>query len=207
MTIANYSDLLAELNLELARDETSRAPNLIAQVEADLHANRYFRLIDMQTNATLTTTGGTNTVAAPSDILQIDSLFANTSPSEITYMPENQMASLFYDPSIVGRPEFYTIVGSVIKFAPTPDAAYDYTIRYKQKIPALTFANPTNWLLSKNPNVYLHGCAYFFSPKIKDYQQMQMYEALYSRAVQALIDSSTGYEYPSAGIASYTVDR
>lgn len=207
MSIANYSDLVAEFNAEIARTETARVPNLISQVEADLHSNRDFRISDMQTTTALVTVAGVNTVALPADILQLDEVFLDSDPGSLRYAPENQ-TNVDYSQSEVSRPTFYTILGNkTIKLTPTPDAAYNITLRYKAKIPALTSINTTNWLLTKNPNVYLFGCAYFFSPKMKDYKQFQMYEALYARAVRQTIDADIGYAYPANELSTYTFDR
>lgn len=207
MAIATYSDLVSEFNSEIARTETSRAPNLIAQVEADLHSNKDFRISDMQTSSTLVTVAGTATVALPTDILQVDELFLQDDPGALRYMPEN-LTNVEYSQTETARPNFYTILGNkTIKLTPTPDAAYNITIRYKAKIPALTSLNTTNWLLTKNPNIYLYGCAYFFSPKMKDFKQFQMYEALYTRAVRQTIDADIGYAYPSNELSSYNFDR
>lgn len=207
MTIETYSDLVAAFNVEFGRDETARIPTLIAQVEADLNANKNFRLQDMQKDATLTTVGGTDTVALPSDYLQLDQLFFNAGAPPLRYMPENQANSL-YTAQQVARPEFYSILaGNRLKFTPTPDSAYSLTLRYKAKIPALTSLAPTNWLLTKNPNVYLHGCAFYFSPKIKDYRQVEMYRSFYDRTVTMLIDADNSYSYPNSEVASYVVDR
>ena len=49
----------------------------------------------------------------------------------------------------------YTVVGSTIKVRPIMDG--DLTVTYYGKIPALTPANPTNWLLEKAPDVYLYA--------------------------------------------------
>lgn len=207
MTIATYSDLVSAFNSEFGRDETARIPTLIAQVEADLHANRSFRVVDMQEDYTLTTTPNAATAALPADYLQMDQLFFDSGTPAIRYLPESQM-SAYYQAGQVARPEFFTILpGNRIKFSPTPDAAYSLTLRYKAKIPALTSLAPTNWLLTKNPNIYLHGCAFFFCPKIKDYRQMEAYRGFYERAVGMLIDSDNSYLYPDSGMASYTVDR
>jgi hypothetical protein len=207
MGISTYSDLVAEFNLEIARTETSRIDGLIAQVEADLNNNKYFRISDMQVEDTLSTSAGISTVAMPADTLTADELFLDTSPSAIEFMPENLMAVRF-DPSYVARPSFYCFLGTKnIKFAATPDAAYSFTFRYKQKIPNLSSGSPTNWLLTKNPNIYLHGCAYYFSVKIKDYDQMNVYKGLYSQAVQATIDADESITIPDTALAMYTVDR
>jgi hypothetical protein len=208
VAIDNYSDLVAAFNEEIARVETSRVPNLLAQVEADLNSNKDFRLSDMQITVTLTTVANNSSVALPSDFLQLDALFIDSEPARISYLPENQANSL-QSQTVSGRPVYYTILGNkTLKLYPAPDRAYGIILRYKAKVPALTSLAPINWLLTKNPNIYLHGAAFFFAPKLKDYRQLEMYRSFYDRAVRMAIDSdTTSYSLPSNDLPTYALDR
>jgi len=62
---------------------------------------------------------------------------------------------LLFPSNRVGQPQVYAISGSTLLIAPSPDAAYTIRLVYKQAIPALSDANPTNWLLAKHPDLYL----------------------------------------------------
>jgi hypothetical protein len=62
---------------------------------------------------------------------------------------------LLYPASRVGQPQVYAISGSSLLVAPSPDAAYRLRLVYKQAIPALSDASPTNWLLTKHPDLYV----------------------------------------------------
>jgi hypothetical protein len=55
----------------------------------------------------------------------------------------------------VGQPQVYAVSGSSLLIAPSPDAAYTIRLVYKQALPALSENNPTNWLLNKQPDLYL----------------------------------------------------
>ena len=57
-------------------------------------------------------------------------LSSNTSPIEVLeYYTPNALDS-HYTSNAVGKPRAYTIIGSEIKFAPTPDSGYTAEIVY-----------------------------------------------------------------------------
>jgi hypothetical protein len=62
---------------------------------------------------------------------------------------------LLYPSNRVGQPQAYAISGSSLLIAPAPDSAYAIRLTYKQAIPALSDANPTNWLLTRHPDLYV----------------------------------------------------
>ena len=59
-----------------------------------------------------------------------------------------------------GSPFRYTIVGNQLRFNPPPDSGSTYTVTldYYGTLLALSDANPTNFLFTSNPRIYLAGC-------------------------------------------------
>jgi hypothetical protein len=49
----------------------------------------------------------------------------------------------------------YAIDGQNIVLGPLPNATCTLTLKYKAAITSLTADNPANWLLTKNPDLYL----------------------------------------------------
>ena len=57
---------------------------------------------------------------------------------------------------VSGTPRSYAIVDGSITFAPG-NVTTPITMLYRRRLPALTAASPTNWLLTLAPDVYLYG--------------------------------------------------
>ena len=151
MTIAVYSELVTELEQYLARtDYDPRIPTFIALTEAKL--NRLLDDPNMEVRATATGSGQYTTL--PSDFKRM--LGVSTGNNyRLQEVSESYISGL--DQTKTGDPRLYALVGGGITFAPINNAA-NITMLYVRRIPALTAAAPTNWLLTLAPDVYLYGC-------------------------------------------------
>lgn len=125
--------------------------DFIALAEARL--NRELRLREMEASEDLTLTDGEADL--PADYLSLRGVTALTSPKRpLAYTsPDGLDRAYPSDPS--GWPCVFTIEGAKIKVRPT--TASDIRLAYYAKIPALSDANTSNWLLAKAPNAYLHA--------------------------------------------------
>jgi hypothetical protein len=149
MALANYTDLVTAINGWLNRsDMNAIAPDLIALAEAEF--NRLLRTPDMEQRSTATLNG--EALAVPADFLGLRSMssqnakFEFTAPDDLFAIPE----------SYTGYPYYVTVTDGQFFFRPVPsDGAVE--IVYFQRIPALTAGNPTNWLMTKYPDLYLFG--------------------------------------------------
>jgi len=105
------------------------------------------------TDNTLTTTG--KTIALPADYQSIRSirLELNGVNNDLRYRAPEQM--IIRDAS--GLPSFFTVSGTNIVFDRVPDAVYTVNLQYFAKPTALSSANPTNTILTNNPDIYLFG--------------------------------------------------
>jgi hypothetical protein len=61
---------------------------------------------------------------------------------------------------------------------------------YYGKIPSLSDAAPSNWLLVKAPDVYLYGALTHAAPFLMDDARMQTFGQIYLARVQSLQDES-----------------
>ena len=146
----NYTDLVSDLEAYLNRtDFTTRIPRFIELTEARL--NRLLEDPEMEVISTATTAG--QYLALPSDFGEMRSINVGT------YRLNQATAADFSGfPSISGIPSTYGIFDGQIAFAPIPATGSGVTMLYTRKIPALTVSNPTNWLLTRAPDLYLYGC-------------------------------------------------
>src|SRR5262249_54441955 len=59
--------------------------------------------------------------------------------------------------AVTGAPRLYAIVGEFIQVYPVPNGAYEAVLTWRARIPPLSDANPTNWVLANHPDAYLYG--------------------------------------------------
>ena len=150
MTIATYSELQTEIEAYLNRtDYTPRIPTFIALTESRL--NRLLDDPNMEVRATATGSGQYTTL--PTDFSRMVGVTTGNN-YELQQVSESQITSL--NQTLTGDPRKYAIVGNAITFAPI-NAAAAITMLYIRRLPALTAAAPTNWLLTLAPDIYLYG--------------------------------------------------
>lgn len=155
MTLSTYSDLSAAIT-DFMNDAnlSSKVDTFIALAEARF--NRVLDTLDQQSSTTLD--GSTVSIPLPADFYEVRGLYLNgqyTLPLEALTL--NALKSIYPD-NINGTPAAYAIDGPNIVLGPLPNAACTLTLNYKQQIQGLSAANPTNWLLTKHPDLYLTAC-------------------------------------------------
>lgn len=103
-----------------------------------------------------TATANDEYLALPTDYLEMIYLKISGDPDRFLdpLTPIQATRSGYNDES--GKPSHFTVVGSELKFIPTPDASYTAEMLYYKKIPGLV-TNSTNDILTEAPSVYLYG--------------------------------------------------
>lgn len=187
MSITNYSELQASVASWLNRgDLTASIPDFITLAEAQMNIDLKARAMDIKT--TLPTVGGVRTVALPTDMLEMRRLqVAGTYNQPLSYRSPDELSSDFADNSSA-QPAVFTVIGANLELAPIPDAVYSLELTYRQKIPALTPSNTTNWLLTAWPNAYLYGALLAATPFIMNDARISVWQALYKIAVDGIND-------------------
>lgn len=121
-----------------------------AQIRRDL-AGQSIRVRDMETTTDLTPTSGV--VTLPTNFLAMKRVQARTSsPRRLEYKPQDWLDEAYPD-GAEGDPSFYTVAGTSLSMFPLTDS--DIRITYYAYPTALSDNDPTNWLLTKYPDVYL----------------------------------------------------
>lgn len=186
MALATYTDLQTSVAGWLNRpDLTAQIPDFITLAETRLN-----RDLDnaraMETKVTLTTpSDGSNTVAAPADLLEMQRLLLLDSQNVVLqYLTPDEFAAR-HASNRSGRPEDFTVTGGSIELGPTPDAAYTLQLSYFQKLPSLA-ANGSNWLLSAWPDAYLWATLCAAQPFLMNDGRLPTFERLYAQAVQSI---------------------
>jgi hypothetical protein len=87
---------------------------------------------------------------------------------------------------VAGRPESVRLTAGQFEIYPTPDGPYNVSLLYRGRIPALSAAAPSNWLLADAPDALLYGALGNAAPYLKDDARLTVWAALYQSAVDAL---------------------
>ena len=195
MSITNYTELQASIANWLHRsDLTAVIPDFITLAETRMNGTLVSR--NMEARVTLTCTPANRYVSFPSDMMDMKRIAViDSDPAAILQYksPDQLMEDNAYI-AATSRPACFTVVGSTIELAPTPDKAYPLELVYMQRIPPLSVANPTNWVLNQNPNIYLYGALMSSAPFTQDEDMHPLWEKKYLAAAEVInsVDWYTG---------------
>jgi hypothetical protein len=169
--IPDYSTLISVIADELDRDDlTATIPQFIQLAEAVL--NRELRTPDMESSTLLNATS--ENVALPSDYLAMRSIYIEGSPDRpLRGMAPTAIRQQF-DGS-AGTPVAYTLVSGGLRLEPPPSSTIQLQLDYFARIEGLSDSSPSNWMLEKNPDVYLDASLYFAYKRLKNKDEERAY--------------------------------
>lgn len=192
-TITTYALLQTAVTEWLARDQDAtliaRIPTFIQLFEAKMNRTLFVRQMETRSTA-LTDVGSTEPefISLPDDFQSMRRIRLSSVAGKpcLEFKSGTQMDEFrFSTANVVGRPLYFTIFGSEIELAPTPDIAYTLEMVYRQTILPLATNDP-NWLLLLAPDLYLYGSLLEATPYIKEDERLQTWGALYTGARDAL---------------------
>lgn len=185
MAITDYSSLQTSVASWLHRsDLTAQIPDFIALAEAKLSADLAARAMEART--TLAVTAGNAYLTLPADMLEMHRLSVQGDPVRVLSYRSPDELQQDYPFSMSGKPAVFAVLGNEMQLAPVPDADYTLELTYKQRIPALSPSNSTNWLLSAWPNAYLYGALCAAQPYLVNDERLPTFQALYREAVDGI---------------------
>lgn len=189
MALNTYDQLLASLAGWLMRDDlTAVLPDFVALAEADM-SNR-LRLRSMLTEATVSDAGG----ALPADCVRVRSV-ARDGYGHLGFASDASVAD--YSVGLRGGQSLYwTIEGNSLVIGPEQTGAGTVTLRYYQRIPALSASNQTNAVLLASPACYLYGALKQSAPYLADDLRVATWDTLYTQACDLLQAADDDAEYP-----------
>lgn len=133
----------------------------------------------METTATISPTS--ELYPLPSDYLSFRNVTALTDPRRQLDAVVPEYLESNYPNREAGYPAFFAIEGDSIRVAPT--TPNDIELRYYAKLDLAT--DTTNWLLTKNPDIYLFGSLTQAAAYLSD-DAVAKWGALYETAIAAL---------------------
>lgn len=157
MALANFTDLQsALLSWSERQDLTSLTTDFITLADARIRtklAEAEIRTREMETTADVTPSSGVCTL--PTDFMAMIRVQARTSaPRRLEYKPQDWLDEAYPD-SAEGNPSFYSIIGPSLRMYPLTTS--DIRMTYWAYPAVLSAGNPTNWLITKYPNIYLYA--------------------------------------------------
>lgn len=148
-SIADYAALLVDAGEYSGRNDIAHLfPRFVGL--AELKLNRMLRVSEMEATTALSVVEGD--APLPADYLEARQVLT-ASGRPIRAMALQQLAG--NGSAGAGAPLGYAVVGNRIRAFPPGN--YGLTMTHYARIPSLSAASPTNWLLQKAPDVYLYG--------------------------------------------------
>lgn len=197
----NYADLQQLVEDHLARsDLSSWFQSFVASAETWLNYGSEetppLRVREMETIATLTPAAGV--VTLPADYLEYERVSeALSSRRTLDYVTPDQ-AERWYPDGAAGVAEQFTIIGESLYTYPL--AQSDISLLYYRSIPPLTAVDDTNWLLTKNQNIYLHAVLFAAYTFTKDADLASAHAGLASALIAGMNQSGVMAKYARAGV-------
>jgi hypothetical protein len=189
VALDTYIGLQGEIADWLDREDlTSKIPTFIRLFEAQ--AERKLRLRQMLVTNEQGLTPLTGRIVLPDNFLALHNLSIldpTGNPLPITYAAKHQVDQRRTDLVIAGRPRVYTLSKNFIELAPLPDVEYTYEVSYWERLPKLSDAVTSNWLLLDHPDLYLYGSLMQAEPYLKHDERV----SLWGTALDTLLDDLT----------------
>ena len=182
--ITNYGELLAAAADWLNRaDLADQMPSFVMM--ATVQFNREFRFRDMMVRAEATSAD--EFVELPSDWLEHYSLVLASGGPPLRYVSEKESNEIKGSVNGMSGPVgAYTLIGNAIELIPAPGDDVDLKMVYYQRIPNLSDTAPTNWLLTKSPDLYLFSTLLQAAPYLKDDQRLQTWAQLRTAVAETM---------------------
>ena len=182
MSIATYTDLKAKIAEYLARDDlTATIPDFIKLAEAKFNRELFVR--QMETRATTTidlNSSEPEFISLPDDFQSMRRVRLSSLEGKplLEFKSGVQMDEYRAKTSnVTGQPRYFTIFGTEMELAPTPDSAVTVEMVYRANVPALSDTQADNWLLLSAPDAYLYGSLLEAAPYMKEDARIQVWGA------------------------------
>lgn len=204
MAITSYSTLKTAIADWLNRaDLDQQIPDFVALAESTL--NDILRSSFMVTSSPVAITAGK--ASLPSTALEIVYAQVASTPTEPLEQvtPQQLMMLRRARTKSAANPRFFAVVGRNVLVTPSPSGALSVDLDYYQKIPALSDASPTNWLLTEAPHVYLYTALLHATPFLMDDARYAVFQNAVSQQVMSAVRSSQTLSFDDVKTAGFSL--
>jgi len=185
----NYTDLQTNIAAFLNRDDLAATiPTFITLAEAQMARDvRHWRMEKRQT-----TTFDEGFEELPADWVETIRLQVNDKPMELASREE---IARWKRSGATGQPRYFCHSAGNLEIWPEPGGSDTAELLYIARIPALSDAALTNWLITEAPDAYLYGSLIQSAPYLVEDERVNVWASLYSAAVQNLNQASERARY------------
>lgn len=182
MSITTYAELKSSIGDFLNRDDlTSVIPTFISLAEARIARD----LSHWKQEKRVTTDVDGRYENLPTDWISIIQV-QYTDGGVISSASSSEMAAYRAQSNTAAKPSYWRLTANEMEFYPIPDETYNITMLYKARIPALSDADPDNWLLTYAPDIMLYAALMQSAPYLADDARVSIWGSLYQSGVEAL---------------------
>jgi hypothetical protein len=185
-----YTSLVADVTLYLERSDAqtiNQIPSFINLAESIISDE--LKILGQQQTVSTTLVQGDPTLQKPTRWRKTTSMNITVAGERFPLLLRKYeyMRNYWPTPTDEDVPKFYGDYDFDHWFiAPTPDDNYAIEILYYEKIQPLDATNQTNWFTINAPQAMLYGTLLQAMPFLKNDSRVQLWQALYDRAVQTL---------------------
>lgn len=200
MALGNYTQLKAAVASWLHMSELSATiPDFITLAETTI--NRELFSTRQEVEETLTATIGDRYLTTTNPIIEPVSLWLTTYQPR-SFMNFRMIERLFVRPE-TGLPIDWSIDAGRIVMDIEPDLTYTFVFRHRLNY-QLSDANPTNWLLTNHPDVYLFGSLVNASVFIRDNENNQI--EIWNQAFLQALAAVKAIEHRTKALSTLTTE-
>lgn len=194
MSIASYGDLIAAGTEWLARDQdtffVNRLPDFITLSEAKFNRELFVRQMEVRSTTEVDISSAEpEFISLPSDFQSMRRirLSSVSGKPRLEFKSGAQMDDYrFASGDSADQPRYFTVLGSELELAPTPDQNYTIEMVYRANLPPLNVDNASNWLLEQAPDLYLYGMLLEAMPYIQKDERIQTWLLGFTTALDGL---------------------
>jgi hypothetical protein len=196
MAISTYSELKTAIANFLNRDDlTDIIPTFISLAEAQLARD----MRSWRQEKRVETTLDERYEALPGDFLEGRRFILGTG-EQLRPIASEDMAEMRASNSTAGKPVYFYLSADQIEFYPTPTGTETLDMVYYARIPALSDAEPTNWLLTNYPDVLLYGALVHTAGYLMEDARFQTWATLYQSALNGVNNESSVSQFAGGSL-------
>lgn len=191
--ILDYASLQTAVTEYLARDQDAtliaRIPTFIQLAEAKFNRGLFVRQMESRATAVVNLASTEpEFISLPGDFQSMRRVRLSSVAGKpcLSFKSGTQMDEFRYGTAdVAGAPKYFTVFGTEVELAPSPDQAYTIEMVYRANIPPLA-SNTSNWLLTLAPDLYLYGALLECSSYIKEDSRIQTWGLGFTAALDDL---------------------
>jgi hypothetical protein len=182
-------------------DLTAAIPGFIELAEAKFNRDLRTRHQIKRSTATLTS----QFITLPTDWVEGINVQLNTNPVKVLeYVTSDQADRISANSYGNTGAEVYTIIGTQLEIVPPVAVNTEIEMSYYAKIPALTTAAPTNWLLTQWPDLYLYGALANAAPYLREDERLATWKGMVGQLMEEVRMSDERARYSGGPLRART---